>query len=209
MHRSIATLYLYHFNNLPAALESFDKAAKYSRPTDARQCSEAHYFAGVVCALLERFEDATGKFAEAAAINPNLSDAHYQSAVISAIRGDRVKAIAELEFAIRGDSRYLERAAAEGAFDSLRPELAGVVERVNQHRFKHQYSVDPREFIRSVTFSLDGQLIAAGLLNGSVHAWRAESGELAYAGPVHLASINSLVFSPDMYWLATGSRDRP
>ncbi len=208
VHRSIATLYLYHFNNLQGALDYFSKAAKYSRPSDARQCSESHYFAGVVCALLERFDDATANFAEAASINPNLSDAHYQSAVISAIRGDREKAIAELECAIRGDSRYLERATGEGAFDSLRFELDTVVQKVNQLRFKHQYSVDPREFIRSVTFSADGLLIAAGLMNGSVQAWFAQSGERSYSVQVHLASINSLAFSPDMYWLATGSRDR-
>jgi WD40 repeat protein len=208
VHRSIATLYMYHFNNLPGALEYYSKAAKYSRPSDARQCAESHYFAGVVCALLERFDDATTNFAVAASINPSLSDAHYQSAVISAIRGDREKASDELESACRGDSRYLERAAVEGAFDSMRFELDSIVQKVNQHRFKYQYSVDPREFIRSVTFSADGLLIAAGLMNGSVQAWFAESGERAYSVQVHLASINSLAFSPDMYWLATGSRDR-
>ena len=208
VHRSIATLYLYHFNNLAGALESFSKAAKYSRPSDVRQCSEAHYFAGVVSALLERLDEATESFAVAASINPNLSDAHYQSAVVSAIRGDRVKAIRELESAIRGDTRYLERATSEGAFDSLRPELADVFEKVRQHRFRHQYSIDPREYSRSVAFSSDGLLIAAGLLSGCIQVWQAESGLRAYSAQIHFASVNSVAFSPDMYWLATGSRDR-
>lgn len=51
VHRSIASLYLYHIIDLPKALEYFRRAAKYSRPGDPGQSAVAHYFAGIVCAL--------------------------------------------------------------------------------------------------------------------------------------------------------------
>jgi tetratricopeptide (TPR) repeat protein len=89
--------YLYHFNDLAAALQAFEKAAKYARPGDSRQCSESHYFAGVVCALMHRFDDAVANFLEAGAINPNLFDAHYQCAVIAAIKGSSALATRELK----------------------------------------------------------------------------------------------------------------
>src|SRR5262245_9170051 len=43
--RSIANICLYHLINFTNALEYFRRAAKYSRPSDARQSAEAHYFA--------------------------------------------------------------------------------------------------------------------------------------------------------------------
>jgi WD40 repeat protein len=77
-----------------------------------------------------------------------------------------------------------------------------------QNRFHRQYSIDPREYIRSVAFSPDGELIAAGFMNGRVQVWQPDSGQAGYSSTVHLASVNSVAFSPDKFWLATGSRDR-
>ena len=275
VHRSIATLYLYHFGDLPAALSSFEKAAKYSRPSDSRQCSESHYFLGVVSALMNQNDNAISYFLEASLINPNLVDAHYQCAVIAAISRNAALTIQQLERAVRGDSRYLDRAGVEPVFDAMRSEIDELFERLIkpieekaeqvrkeiealktfviarpdetsiqtllsdletqmsrsahasnalgfleklahaeseigelQRRFHRQYSIDPREYIRSVAFSPDGALLAAGFMNGRVQVWQSDSGQSTYSTSVHLASVNSVAFSPDNFWLASGSRDR-
>ncbi|MCI0663916.1 MAG: hypothetical protein L0220_22905, partial [Acidobacteria bacterium] len=46
VHRSIASIYLYHLIDLGKANEYFLKAAKYARPSDPRQAAEALFYAG-------------------------------------------------------------------------------------------------------------------------------------------------------------------
>src|SRR5436190_15955019 len=70
--RSIANICLYHLINLTTSLDYFRKAAKYSRPSDARQSAEAHYFAGVVCGIQQQFRESLDHFGEAIALNPAL-----------------------------------------------------------------------------------------------------------------------------------------
>lgn len=118
--RSIANIRLYHLIDLAGSLEYFCKSAKYSRPSDARQSAEAHYFAGVVCALQQGSESALDHFSEAITLNPELFEAHYQKACLSAIVNDAVAAVASLEPAIKGDPRYYERARSDEAFDRVR-----------------------------------------------------------------------------------------
>src|SRR5205085_5844499 len=76
--RSIANIYLYHLINLPQALHYFRKAAKYARPSDARQAAEAHYFAAVVCVVQQQTVEALTQLQEAVALHPQFYEAHYQ-----------------------------------------------------------------------------------------------------------------------------------
>jgi tetratricopeptide (TPR) repeat protein len=69
VHRSIASIYLYHLIDLPSSLEYFLKAAKYARPTDARQSAESYYFAGIVCAVQQRLSEAIDHARQAVALN--------------------------------------------------------------------------------------------------------------------------------------------
>jgi tetratricopeptide (TPR) repeat protein len=69
VHRSIAQIYLYHIIDLPKALEYFLKAAKYARPSDQKQAAEAHYFAGIVCVIEGRLEQALGQLEQATELN--------------------------------------------------------------------------------------------------------------------------------------------
>jgi WD40 repeat protein len=128
--RSIAHIRLYHLIDLAGSLEYFSKTAKYSRPTHARQCAEAHYFAGVVCGLERRLELALEHFNEALALNPKLFDAHYQRACLSAIVNNRTDTVSSLEIAIKGDPRYYERAKTDEAFDGARTEVQALLDQL-------------------------------------------------------------------------------
>jgi WD40 repeat protein/tetratricopeptide (TPR) repeat protein len=126
--RSIASIYLYHLIDLPNALEYFRKAAKYSRPSDPRQSAEAHYFAGLVCFIERRVRDSLDHFCEATNLNPRLFEAHYQTAIVSAVAGEEPNALKSLELAISGDPRYYERARLDPAFDGIRPRVQVLLE---------------------------------------------------------------------------------
>jgi tetratricopeptide (TPR) repeat protein len=128
--RSIANIRLYYLVDLPGSLEYFCKAAKYSRPSHARQCAEAHYFAGVVCALERRSAEAIDHLSEALTLNPALFEAHYQKACLSAIVNNSSDSVANLELAIKGDPRYYERAKTDEAFDHARSEVQGLLEQL-------------------------------------------------------------------------------
>ena len=128
--RSIASICLYHLINLSKSLEYFRRAAKYSRPSDARQSAEAHYFAGVVCAIQQQFKEGLDHLSEAIALNPELFEAHYQRACLSAMLNEAGAAVASLEVAIKGDPRYYERAKADEVFDALRPEVQALLDRL-------------------------------------------------------------------------------
>ncbi len=132
VQRSIAQIYLYHLVNLPQALEYFLKAAKYARPSDLAAAAEAHYFAGVVCALQRRLEPALDQLRQATELNPDLAEAHYQRSCAASLLGDGEQAVASLDQAIRGDARYYERAKNEAAFDSIRPQIQGLLDQLMQ-----------------------------------------------------------------------------
>jgi tetratricopeptide (TPR) repeat protein/uncharacterized protein with WD repeat len=128
VQRSIANIYLYHLIDLPKALEYYRKAAKYARPSDARQSSEAHYFAGIACMILQRFDEAGAHLEEAVVINPELCEAHYQRASLAAMLDDAEAAISSLEAAINGDPRYHERAKSDRVFESMRPKVNALLD---------------------------------------------------------------------------------
>jgi len=130
--RSIANICLYHLINLTNSLEYFRKAAKYSRPSDARQSAEAHYFAGVVCAIQQQFTEALDHLSEAIALNPELFEAHYQRACMAAMLNDAGAVVASLEIAIKGDPRYYERAKTDEAFDGARPDVQALLDQLMQ-----------------------------------------------------------------------------
>jgi len=126
--RSIANIYLYHLVQLEKSLEYFCRAAKYSRPNDRRQAAEAHYFAGVVCALQQRFQAGLAHLREALALNSDLFEAQYQKACLQALLNDADEAVASLALAIKGDSRYFERAKTDEVFAGIRPQVSKLLE---------------------------------------------------------------------------------
>jgi WD40 repeat protein len=130
--RSIANICLYHLINLADSLEYFGKAAKYSRPNDARQSAEAHYFAGVVCAIRQEFKTGLEHLSEAIALNPGLFEAHYQKACLAAIVNEADAALVSLEIAIKGDPRYYERAKTDEAFDGIRAKVQELLDGLMQ-----------------------------------------------------------------------------
>jgi tetratricopeptide (TPR) repeat protein len=142
VHRSIGTICLYHVINLPQALESFRKAAKYARPSDPRQSAEAHYFAGVVCILERRLADGLAEMHAAVELNPEFYEAHYQAACIAAVLGDPATAIAGLKSAIEGDPRYFERVKNDPVFDQLRPQVQTLLDELMKPVFEKVAEVE-------------------------------------------------------------------
>jgi tetratricopeptide (TPR) repeat protein len=275
VHRSIASIYLYHQIDLAKALEYFLKAAKYARPGDPRRSAEAHYFAGMIYLIGQELEPAYEHLQEAVKLDTELYEAYYQQARLAVRLGRIPSAVKALEIAISGDARYYERAKSDFCFDPIRTEVRGLLEELMHplqekvkevrrdaeslkgfviagpeeekliesfqqveeemasgltyqsglrvlgtlthiqseirgihDRFYKRYEIDPRDYIRSVAFSSDGRLIAAGFLNGGIQVWDVDSGLKVYSISGHLASVNSVAFSPDNQWLVSGSRDR-
>lgn len=275
VHRSIACLFLYHLIDLDKSLEYFRKAARYARPSHTGQCAEAHYFAGIVCALERDLDAAFTHLREAVALNPELSEAQYQLASLSAFAGDPEAALTSLEAAIKGKARYFDRVRRDEAFDSVRGEVDRLLERLIEpirervqevrrnarsldefviapsaedkiirllgdveeqmshelnyqagmsvldrigeaerelatihHRFHKQYEVDPHDYVRSLAFSSDGQMLITGMLNGGLQIWDVNSALQIETLRAHLASVTAVAFSPDNLWFASASRDR-
>ncbi len=128
VHRSIASIYLYHLIDLEESLVYFRKAAKYARPSDRRQSAEAHYFAGMVCIIQHNLEDAAIHLQEAVCLNPELSEAHYQRACLAALVGDGESATTSLEASIKGDPRYHERARNDRVFEQMRTQVCALLD---------------------------------------------------------------------------------
>ena len=127
VQRSIASIYLYHVVDLDRALEYFSKAAKYAQPCDASQAAEAHYFAGVVCAIQNRLREALERMDSSLALNPHLYEARYQKACLAALLGETAMALESLKMAIKGDPRYYERTRHSRAFDGARRQVEALL----------------------------------------------------------------------------------
>ena len=66
--------------------------------------------------------------------------------------------------------------------------------------------LDPQKKITSLSFSRDGQLLAAGTTSGITFVWDSE-GQVKYKLEGHESWINNLAFSTDNQYLATASSD--
>jgi WD40 repeat protein len=65
----------------------------------------------------------------------------------------------------------------------------------------------PEVFARTLAFSPDGKLLAAGRLDGRIRLWRVDTGTLLRDLPAHDRAVTALAFSPDGRLLASGARD--
>jgi WD40 repeat protein len=96
--------------------------------------------------------------------------------------------------------------AGLGLFDTLsrtQQELSGIYD-----LFHKRYEIDPRDYVRSITFSPDGRLLGVGFLNGGIMVWDVVRSLKVLSVTGHYASVNSVAFSPDNQLLVTASRDR-
>ena len=64
-------------------------------------------------------------------------------------------------------------------------------------------------WVRTVTFSHDGKLVATGSEDGEIHVWNATTGQLVL-GPFkgHAYQVNSVAFSHDDNFIVSGSSDK-
>ncbi|HEY6328660.1 MAG TPA: hypothetical protein VI756_04940, partial [Blastocatellia bacterium] len=135
-----------------------------------------------------------------------ISDARQrlQDYVIATPDQERISSIfQEIEQQMAGPKAAM---AANGFLERLsraQQELAGLYE-----SFHKEYQFDPRDYVRSISFSPDGRWLAAGFLNGGITVWDIAAGLDPLSIMAHFASVNSIAFSPDSQLLATASRDR-
>lgn len=230
VHRSIGSISLYHAVDLDRALEYFSKAAKYAQPCDAAQAAEAHYFAGVVCAIQKKFDDGFERLQQSLSLNPHLFEAQYQKACLAALLGETSIAVECLERAVQGDARYYERARRSRAFERARPRVealfADQVEAA-QERFaalrREAESLSPyvivkpekRERISALLHDIEEQLSRAVTYRSVAAALEAVSQAQAELQNIYdlffkkhevegYDYIRSIAFSPDGRLLATG-----
>jgi tetratricopeptide (TPR) repeat protein len=142
VHRSIGNIYLYHLVDLARATDYFQKAAKYARPRDRKQASEAEFFAGIALGLQQEYERALKHMIEAICLNESFYEARYLAASFAGLLG-RVRAVCEnLELAMRGDPRYYERFKHDRFFDGVREEVDGYLKRQSGALIEGQRRVD-------------------------------------------------------------------
>jgi WD40 repeat protein len=132
VHRSIASIYLYHLIDPPKAQAYFTKAAKYARPSDPRQSAEAHYFAGIACLVQQQLNEAYVHLQEAVKLDHELFEAHYQQACLAVRLSNVELAIESLKSAIKGDARYYERARVDSSFDEVRLQVQDLLDQLMQ-----------------------------------------------------------------------------
>jgi WD40 repeat protein len=110
--------------------------------------------------------------------------------------------------------RDIERRLAQAKTYRGSLEFLGALSQIQQqfkdiyHLFHRHYQIDLNDYVRSVAFSPDGELLAVGFLHGGVKMWEVDSGLNTLSLEGHMASVNSVAFSPDNQWLASGSRDK-
>ena len=65
----------------------------------------------------------------------------------------------------------------------------------------------PELLARTLAFSPDGKLLAAGRSDGHIRLWRVDTGTVLRDLPAHDQAVTALAFSPDGRLLASGARD--
>ncbi|MHB9037889.1 MAG: hypothetical protein ACYC64_14625 [Armatimonadota bacterium] len=127
VHRTIGNIFFYHCAppRFEEAIEAYKKAAKYSRPRDAKQAAEAYLFAAFACAALREWQAVVDHCKESTALNPALLEAHYTCAQAQAQLGDFSGCWQRLAASISGDPRYFLQAEKDSLFTPFRSEIDG------------------------------------------------------------------------------------
>lgn len=112
------------------------------------------------------------------------------------------QAFQQVEAQLTASPTYRAGLQAMSALTEIQQELRGLQDRYYKH-----VAFDSRDFVRSVTFSPNGRLLASGALHGGLQVWDVLAGSQLYANNAHLASVTSVAFSPNNLLLASGSRD--
>ena len=202
------------------------------------QFAEAHYQCAAVAAALGKTDEAISHLEQAINDDARYYERAKTDAMFEAIRSDvqallerLVQPVQETVEQVKQDAAHLqgyviveeEKQKLVHAFRSLEQpsptyrEQLQKLERVKElqqelahlhERFDKHYAIDPRDYVRSIAFSHDGQTLAAGFLNGGVQLWEVDSMQQRHAFLGHYASVNSVAFSPNDLLLATASRDR-
>ena len=126
IHQHIGDIYLGK-NQLGEAQKYYEKAAKYARPHSSYYTAYALWHLGRVKYLQGEIHEAYEATKEAITEEPGLVQAIYDHARHSALLKKVDEAIASLRQAIKRDSSYALKALIENDFDSIRGEVAALL----------------------------------------------------------------------------------
>lgn len=123
IHISIGMIYLFHSSDKIKALESFEKAIKYSRPKSNYHTSYSLLYKAIILFDNESLEEAEKASSEAIQLTPDFLEAIYQNSVYNAILNKDDKYLKNLRRLFTKDVRYVLKANSDKLFDSVRVQI--------------------------------------------------------------------------------------
>ena len=120
IHISIGMIYLFQKINKEKALEYFEKAIKYAKPTSNYHTSFALLHKGLIKRDFGLLNEAEKCAAEAAELSPDFAEALYQNAQYNVLLNRPDKSMQLLRQAIKLDVNYCEKTSAGKDFEKAK-----------------------------------------------------------------------------------------
>ncbi|MDN3514817.1 MAG: hypothetical protein NG747_10500 [Candidatus Brocadia sp.] len=140
VHISIGMIYLFQKIDKEKALDYFEKAIKYAKPTSPYHASYALLYKALIKRDLGLIEEAEACTGEAVELCPDFAEALYQNALYNALLNKPEKAIPLIRKVIEMDVNYCLKICNEKDFGNIRTRINALnVELRDKQREKAQY----------------------------------------------------------------------
>lgn len=134
IHISIGMIYLFHATNKTKALESFDRAIKYSRPKSDYHTSYALLYKALILFDKGDVDEAEKTSSEAIQLIPNFLEAIYQNAVYNATLNNGEKSLRYLKHLFTEDANYVLKANSDNLLDPLRRQVNELIVQIKDEK---------------------------------------------------------------------------
>lgn len=134
IHISIGMIYLFHSSDKIKALESFEKAIKYSRPKSNYHTSYSLLYKSIILFDNGCVEEAEKASSEAIQLTPDFLEAVYQNAVYNAILKNEDKYLRNLRRLFIEHVTYVLKANSDKMFDSVREQINHLIIQIKDEK---------------------------------------------------------------------------